>query len=184
MALIQCPECGNNISDKAVACPHCGCPSSEWKNTEQIIHLNESDLKEDSINRIIKEIVGRYPITDKVKMIRDLREEAGMDLKGASGAIDSYLYLLSKKENKEDNGVYRYTSFGKIKVYCPRCKSENCSYIQEQTIKQGETQTRYTKNLNPLRPFTLANKKEKVISEDRTITKSKLVCNSCSNIFD
>jgi len=24
MALIQCPECGNQISDKASACPHCG----------------------------------------------------------------------------------------------------------------------------------------------------------------
>lgn len=26
MALIQCPECGKEISDKAVACPHCGLP--------------------------------------------------------------------------------------------------------------------------------------------------------------
>lgn len=24
MALIKCPECGKNISDKAVACPQCG----------------------------------------------------------------------------------------------------------------------------------------------------------------
>lgn len=26
MALIKCPECGKEISDKAVACPNCGCP--------------------------------------------------------------------------------------------------------------------------------------------------------------
>ena len=26
MALIKCPECGNNVSTKAVACPHCGAP--------------------------------------------------------------------------------------------------------------------------------------------------------------
>ena len=26
MALIKCPECGREISDKAKACPHCGCP--------------------------------------------------------------------------------------------------------------------------------------------------------------
>lgn len=26
MALIKCPECGKEISDKAPACPHCGCP--------------------------------------------------------------------------------------------------------------------------------------------------------------
>ena len=26
MALINCPECKKEISDKATACPHCGCP--------------------------------------------------------------------------------------------------------------------------------------------------------------
>ena len=26
MALIRCPECGNEVSDKAAACPRCGCP--------------------------------------------------------------------------------------------------------------------------------------------------------------
>lgn len=30
MALIKCPECGKEISDKATACPYCGCPSSEF----------------------------------------------------------------------------------------------------------------------------------------------------------
>ena len=28
MALIKCPECGREISDKAEACIHCGCPAS------------------------------------------------------------------------------------------------------------------------------------------------------------
>ena len=26
MALIKCEECGQMVSDKASACPHCGCP--------------------------------------------------------------------------------------------------------------------------------------------------------------
>ena len=26
MALINCPECGNQVSDKATNCPHCGNP--------------------------------------------------------------------------------------------------------------------------------------------------------------
>ena len=26
MALIKCPECGKEISDKAASCPHCGNP--------------------------------------------------------------------------------------------------------------------------------------------------------------
>ncbi|SEU07020.1 zinc ribbon domain-containing protein [Enterocloster lavalensis] len=33
MALITCPECGKQISDKAKTCPNCGCPVSDM-NTE------------------------------------------------------------------------------------------------------------------------------------------------------
>src|SRR4051794_34440499 len=29
MALINCPECGARVSDRAPACPKCGCPISE-----------------------------------------------------------------------------------------------------------------------------------------------------------
>lgn len=29
MALISCPECGKEISDKVTACPHCGYPMVE-----------------------------------------------------------------------------------------------------------------------------------------------------------
>ncbi len=30
MAMIKCPECTKEISDKAAACPHCGCPASAF----------------------------------------------------------------------------------------------------------------------------------------------------------
>ena len=29
MALIKCPECGREVSDRASSCPNCGCPLSE-----------------------------------------------------------------------------------------------------------------------------------------------------------
>lgn len=29
MAMIQCPECGKDVSDMAAACPNCGCPISQ-----------------------------------------------------------------------------------------------------------------------------------------------------------
>lgn len=31
MALVKCPECGKEISDKASSCTNCGCPASEFK---------------------------------------------------------------------------------------------------------------------------------------------------------
>lgn len=36
MALIKCPECGKEISNKAPACIHCGCPSSEFPIVNEI----------------------------------------------------------------------------------------------------------------------------------------------------
>lgn len=27
MGLVQCPDCGNMVSDRAAACPSCGCPA-------------------------------------------------------------------------------------------------------------------------------------------------------------
>ena len=33
MALIKCPECEREISDKASSCPNCGCPLSEMSTT-------------------------------------------------------------------------------------------------------------------------------------------------------
>ena len=33
MALMKCPECGKEISDKATSCPSCGCPISQVNQT-------------------------------------------------------------------------------------------------------------------------------------------------------
>lgn len=32
--LIKCPECGKEISNKAVSCPYCGCPASAFPETK------------------------------------------------------------------------------------------------------------------------------------------------------
>lgn len=45
MALIKCPECGREISDKATACPGCGCPINQSVATTQQ-HEREADKPE------------------------------------------------------------------------------------------------------------------------------------------
>lgn len=91
-------------------------------------------------------------------------------------------YPLKKKEEQKPQiqYIYRNKLFGgREKVLCPKCKSYNCSYFQ--TVEPGVTKTSYSANLNPLKPFKLVNKKEKVIIPDRTV--SKIQCNVCGKIF-
>lgn len=202
MSLINCPECGKKISDKAISCPQCGCPSSEWKQNIK----NESTIKEDLFPKITEEYIDSvYSEVDgkKILMIKKIREEIGCDLKTAQDEVKKYWdkkfpekklsytpqrdlnerQSYIQEEKSKFNGIYKYTIFGKMEVYCPRCGSENCSHYQEQKIIPGKTKTKYTANINPLKPFTLFNKKEKVIKKDKVITEQKFICNSCGKIF-
>lgn len=63
MALIKCPECGREVSDKAPACPHCGYPFSstvekddaQTQDKETIVE--EKSIKKKKKNRIVRIII-------------------------------------------------------------------------------------------------------------------------------
>lgn len=181
MALIKCPECGREISDKAEICIGCGFP----------IHGYQEEKQNDDEENIVSGIVDRFP--GRIEGIKAIMREMNLEYQKAL-----YLYNVEiekrkklRKEKLENevfssfNGIYKYTLFGgKQEVYCPRCGSENCAHYQEQKIIPGKTKTRYTANLNPLKPFTLVNKKEKVVRKDQIITESKFICNNCGKIFE
>lgn len=62
MALIKCKECGNNISDKSKACPHCGCPTSFSLSSEPVpgdsdCSYTERDKMRDGITALLLMIV-------------------------------------------------------------------------------------------------------------------------------
>lgn len=40
MALIKCPDCGREFSDKAVSCPFCGCPINDARQVGGIYESN------------------------------------------------------------------------------------------------------------------------------------------------
>ena len=93
---------------------------------------------------------------------------------------------LMGNDSDDFKGIYRYDAWSgrKTRIYCPSCHSDNCSwYVTEKTIP-GKTKTTYKANLNPLKPFTLYNKKEKVIREESQVTQKRIICNSCGRIFD
>lgn len=275
MAIIECPECGKKVSDKANICIGCGFPISEYlqKKKEEEKRLKEEKEKEKRLKEEKENIEKKMELISDKRMVSinsknriiEIKEDKlsvkfprGMSIKDylcnftleyfsvsmgmnvglcinnvskgyTSGIVDitctgtlkkqlilfkdimnnnglfknrsrfNVLYRKTKDdkeiENKKKeifhkimgadtyNGIYKYTYGKKEKVYCPRCGSENCSHYQEQIIIPGKTKTRYTANLNPLKPLTLVNKKEKVIRKESVETESKFLCNSCGKIF-
>ena len=93
---------------------------------------------------------------------------------------------LMGNDSDDFKGIYRYDAWSgrKTRIYCPSCHSDNCSwYVTEKTIP-GKTKTTYKANINPFKPLTLYNKKEKVIREESQVTPKRIICNSCGRIFD
>lgn len=55
MALIKCPECGKQISDRAASCPNCGCPIGNVPTSIKVRALSD-DRK---VKRMVFKIGGR-----------------------------------------------------------------------------------------------------------------------------
>lgn len=203
MSLIKCPECGREISDKAVSCPGCGYPFAEFTSLEKrreeyllcpfcgekyvngedycpVCGMLISSFKNDDI---LHEKIPNEPYTICSKCGKYNKVGVFKCERCGHHCLMSE-YNIINPEKHVFNGIFRYTLFGeKQEVYCPRCGSENCSHYQEQKMIPGKKKTRYTVNINPLRLLTFANKKEKVIKKDQFVTVSKFVCNSCGKIF-
>lgn len=58
MALIECPECWTQVSDKADKCPKCACPISITPKTEQTIELTSKRFKKQQIFAFLCLVVG------------------------------------------------------------------------------------------------------------------------------
>lgn len=59
MALIKCPECGKEISDKANACIHCGYPLNEQKEDFDIRRTPfiDEDTLMHNINKVADDVL-------------------------------------------------------------------------------------------------------------------------------
>lgn len=194
MALIKCPECRKDVSDKADKCIHCGFPLSEY--IEKSLIVEENVIKNDL--QITDEELEQIYLYDpqRIVMVQKVSEITGCSMTTAKERVDLFwnkkfpqkelIYTPQKEIVKKDNrnpkhvftGIYKYSVFGKAEeVYCPRCCSENCSHYKEQRVVNSKA--RATVNLNPLRPFTLFNIKQK----QKNVTLDKIICNDCGMIF-
>lgn len=68
MALIICSECGKEVSDKAGACPHCGCPRPEMKKGKK--RNNLVVIKLPKVEEIVDDWMGML-LPKKVRITAD-----------------------------------------------------------------------------------------------------------------
>lgn len=88
MALIQCPECGKEISDKAPACIHCGFPLDQLEKNNSI--ENEDDRK------LYKLILRNVPKESKVKTIKLVMDmHSNLGLREAKDFVDTVPHTVT-----------------------------------------------------------------------------------------
>ena len=56
MALITCTECGKEFSEKASACPNCGCPTEEILNELATVSTADNEVPQYEIDEKTIEI--------------------------------------------------------------------------------------------------------------------------------
>lgn len=79
MAIINCPECGKEVSDKATACPNCGCPISEHQadvHQDEITSVSSNSKPKKKIWAIIAAIIAVVAIGCYLFSVNKAAEQA------------------------------------------------------------------------------------------------------------
>ena len=95
--------------------------------------------------------------------------------------IEKYNKIPSKEMSFSDF----ITKKEQTKPTCPVCKKSNYHvYVTSEIVEPEKVKKQTTLNLNPLKPFTIYNHKEKIVQKEIRKDVSRFVCNECGTIFD
>ena len=121
MPLINCPDCGKEVSDRAKACIHCGCPLEELQTS--------GPVRIKMPNNIVEGLVGlfssrRAAVSDKNgKLLWEGKhgENANftieeptdivVDLGGWANSVEGTVYPKKKYSLVQDMGVHMLATF-------------------------------------------------------------------------
>lgn len=174
----RCPNCGSMETDYDGYCVKCGECVVEYEEPAPIKVQRPTSVKG----------ILPCPYCDS-KLITDSGKCSNcgkmLGKPWLSHYVDRDTGVKIIPDQEDANAIYRYSALGNKKsiVKCPRCGSTNCSIIHEQKEVPENVKTSYNVNLNPFKPFTLINKKEKVVSRGYSYTITKYTCNKCGKIF-
>lgn len=74
MAMIKCPECGKELSDKASACPNCGCPIEDIKRQIEEKETEAAEkIKEKEAEKKAKQIAFETKKQERVEAIKAMQ---------------------------------------------------------------------------------------------------------------
>lgn len=82
-------------------------------------------------------------------------------------SINEQIMPSALRKTADDNetpfdGIYRFRPLGNNKeIYCPLCKSSDCSWYSEKKVTPAKIKTEYRACINPFRPLTIFRKKKK-----------------------
>lgn len=144
MALIKCPECGKEVSNRAAACIHCGFPLSEGAG-----------------DGYFKIILTDYPKEQKINLIKGLRIVLKLGLADAKNVSESLPYeiacglteneceelkrrlepyyasvnIVADKASNEHSDFFKALEFGRKRPVseqprCPMCGSVHFSTVE------------------------------------------------------
>lgn len=186
MSLIKCPECGKEISDKATSCPNCGFPIEDFLNNFDDTKICRSCKKPyTKIERehIATGINGMW-IFHEIAYCDNCKEKVDLDNLKSRKAYEQK-EKISEANAKNISATVRAVSNVRNTIRCPYCGGVNCqAFVENKIIKPEKVKSRTTLNLNPLRPFTVFNHKQKVVRNAVVKDVSKFICNNCGKIFN
>lgn len=101
MALIKCPECGKEISDKAKKCPNCAC---SLKKNKKVIIIVLSTIMLLTIGLIIFYIYSQNTYNENVAVISASILSSSADCESLANLTSEVWYnTIYKKDDKETN---------------------------------------------------------------------------------
>ena len=202
MALIKCPECGKEVSDRSKICIGCGFPIDEYvKELEEAKKAAEEEAKlyiptcrscgsQDIDQDGYCNECGMKMVQSTVKIEPIPEPEVDQPHRicpscGRRNELDTFTCVGFGHKYTPDQYIECYVAGkGSYEVVCPRCGSNNHhAFVEEEVIRKGKVKSTTSWNLNPLKPFTVFNHKEKVVRKPLTRKVSKLICDDCGKIF-
>ena len=141
MALINCPECNREVSDKAEVCLNCGFGVAKYvERQNKIAKIQEEAEKEAYL------YVKRIKQEEKEKAEREKREEENKKNSIYNEAVSKYASESSKDVKKAEELFSTILGWKDSDVYLNNCKDRISELIQQEIV-QEETYKRRKKKI-------------------------------------